>query len=372
VRHSLKVRPWIVRALLVLGATLVAVTATEVVLRIHAHFENRGILTSSFDPGVAPPATDNAQLCHLIRLSSNPRIIYELKPNLSLQFRDALVNTNSMGFRSREVDDSGQGDSFRIVGIGDSSMFGYGVADHEPHLAVLERLLQERYPDLTIEVINTAVPGYNTVMEVETIKQKGLQLQPDLVIIEYVGNDLSLPTFVRKKREVLSLTESFFWSFVRHRLVLLEEKPQGARQRLESAGAVRIPMEDPESYGHAIDPELVPAEYRDMVGWAAYTSAMEELRDLSRSHGFQVMTLTLLPYGEERKQKALEISRQLGFHALDLGPRYREHLQREGREYRFRGSTLSVSKSDGHPSPLAHSMAAETVMEYLIQKGLVG
>jgi hypothetical protein len=207
-------------------------------------------------------------------------------------------------------------------------------------------------------------------MEVETLKEKGLRLQPDLVIIEFVGNDLFLPTFIRMKRDILSLTESFCWSFVEYRLDLLHEK-RNARERLERAGAVRVPKEDPDGYGHTIDPELVPAEYRDMVGWAAYTSAMKELRDLSQSHGFQVMTLALLPWPDDRRLRAVEISRGLGFHTIDLGPRYIEQLRREGRGNRFRGSTLSVSKKDGHLSALAHSMAAEAVMEYIVQNGLI-
>ena len=33
-----------------------------------------------------------------------------------------------------------------------------------------------------VEVINTAVSGYNTAMEVETLIDKGLQFEPDLVV----------------------------------------------------------------------------------------------------------------------------------------------------------------------------------------------
>jgi len=60
--------------------------------------------------------------------------------------------------------------TFRVVGIGDSAMFGSGVSDGENHLAILERIVGRRFPGLKVETINTAVPGYNTIMEVETLK----------------------------------------------------------------------------------------------------------------------------------------------------------------------------------------------------------
>src|SRR4030043_319513 len=126
------------------------------------------------------------QLRHIIRLSKHPRIIYELIPNLSVNFFGKSLRTNPDGFRSPSYAKNKKAGVMRIIGLGDSFMFGWRMSNDECYLSLLEIKLLRNFPDMTWEVINTAVPGYNTVMEVETLKAKGLQFGPDIVIIHYV------------------------------------------------------------------------------------------------------------------------------------------------------------------------------------------
>src|SRR5262249_38307858 len=136
----------------------------------------------------------------LIRLSKNRRIIYELIPRISLSFRNKRYTINAHGFRGPDYGDVKSYKSLRIVGLGDSVMWGWGVSDDEYYLALLSQYLNQSAPDgYSWEIINTAVPGYNTAMEAETLKEKGLHYDPELVIIDYVSNDLSLPNFIRKE-----------------------------------------------------------------------------------------------------------------------------------------------------------------------------
>jgi hypothetical protein len=44
------------------------------------------------------------------------------------------------------------------------------------------------------EVINAGVPGYTTWQELEFLRQYGLSMQPDLVVLGFVYNDLFCPT----------------------------------------------------------------------------------------------------------------------------------------------------------------------------------
>src|SRR5262249_1399115 len=127
---------------------------------------------------------ENVTLRQMIRHSNNPRIIYELIPDLSVQFMNKQVTTNSQGFRGSEHNISKGNQIIRIIGLGDSSMFGWGVTDEECFLFILQKYLnQSRSFNIEWEIINTAVPGYNAVMEVETLKEKGLHYKPDIVIV---------------------------------------------------------------------------------------------------------------------------------------------------------------------------------------------
>ena len=78
---------------------------------------------------------------------------------------DTWVHTSSQGFRDREYAAAKASGSYRVLGVGDSLMFGWGVDEGRDYLSVLERRLEREHPERSWEVINTAVPGYNTVME---------------------------------------------------------------------------------------------------------------------------------------------------------------------------------------------------------------
>lgn len=69
----------------------------------------------------------------------------------------------------------------------------------EPYLAVLEQKLRQRRAapgsgasssPPRWQVINTAVPGYNTAMEVELRKAVGSGYEPQIVVLGFVVNDL--------------------------------------------------------------------------------------------------------------------------------------------------------------------------------------
>jgi hypothetical protein len=335
--------------------------------RARAHLENRGILDGTLDPAIEMPEDGNATLGHMIRLTKNRRIVYEFKPNLSVSYTGSKVTLNSRGWRSTDHPIEAGDEVFRIVGIGDSFMFGQGVEDDEPYLAVLEKELNQRRPGRQWQVINTAVPGYNTVMEVETLKEKGLQYSPDLVIIEFVTNDLALPNFIRQKEDIFSLEKSFLVDFYKKR------RPKNRRKRLERRLEMNniVPgLKAENEREFASDPEDVPPEYRDLVGWDSYRAAMMELKQLQDQHGFRVWSITLKPERHPLKTKVLELSQELGFEVLDVGVEYRRYLQKEGYD-RYHDSPLALSPTDGHPSALAHRMAAEALLEMFDQQKIL-
>jgi hypothetical protein len=200
--HSLRNRVWRLRLaavltslrknlpnlLLALLSTLSTLFVIEIGFRVKVYVENQRTLHNVLKSELELPAEGPVSFAHMIRLSKNPRIIYELKPNLSVIWEGNSVTLNEEGFRSKSCSARTSEDTFRIVGIGDSVMFGMGAADGEQYLALLENQLNQTFPGRRWEVINTAVPGYNTVMEVETLREKGLKYEPDIVIIEFCSN----------------------------------------------------------------------------------------------------------------------------------------------------------------------------------------
>ena len=60
---------------------------------------------------------------------------------------------------------------------------------HDIFTTRLEQLLPGRL-ERPVRVINSGVGGYNTVQEVTYFKREGITLQPDLVLLTYIGNDI--------------------------------------------------------------------------------------------------------------------------------------------------------------------------------------
>ncbi len=133
---------------------------------------------------------DIAQPERLLALYPHLAIGYTLVPRARVRFKGKTFTTNSLGFRGREV---GAKERFRILGLGDSVMMGWGVADDETYLRRLESLLGQR--GYAAQTINLGVMAYNTTQEYFLLKEVGLALKPDLVLVHYVGNDFERMVF---------------------------------------------------------------------------------------------------------------------------------------------------------------------------------
>lgn len=290
------------------------------------------------------------QLRHIIRLSEHPRIIYELIPNLSVDFFGKPLKTNPDGFRSPPYAERKKAGGMRIIGLGDSFMFGWRMSNDECYLSLLEKKLQRNFPDIEWEVINTAVPGYNTVMEVETLKTKGLRFDPDIVIIHYVGNDTDLPNFIQKKENYWTLHKSFLVSFLTKRL---REKSIGIQDPLIPAPqhSFKRRFEN--------DPRRVPDDYRDMVGEDACFQAVEELKALSRKHGFALLVVLF-----QAPDFVKEMCSRLKIPIIETVHKVRQNMDSLGID-QYVGSILTLSKEDPHPSALGHTIIADCIFEYL-------
>jgi lysophospholipase L1-like esterase len=101
---------------------------------------------------------------------------------------------NRLGLRNREVDPKRPG-TYRILFLGDSLVFSGETSSTELYTVALERRLNARAQmgASWLEVINAGIPGYTTYQELEFLKIYGLDMEPDLVILGFVFNDVYYP-----------------------------------------------------------------------------------------------------------------------------------------------------------------------------------
>lgn len=133
------------------------------------------------------------------RYSENKELIYELVPNSYSTYWGVPVRINSYGTRGKEFSFKKENGKFRILVLGDSVTFGLKVEEEKLYTSLLESKLNGYAGKNIYEVINAGVMGYAPVQEAYFLKEKGLDLNPDLVIIGFcLSNDFYLPRIVNK------------------------------------------------------------------------------------------------------------------------------------------------------------------------------
>jgi lysophospholipase L1-like esterase len=116
----------------------------------------------------------------------DPVLYWKLKPRQDCYTKidRKPVHINSLGTRGPEFKPAKPANIFRIVSLGDSKTFGWGLTEKETYSGVLEALLQEKAgPGRKIEVINAGVNAYSYPQMQAYFKNVALKYSPDMVII---------------------------------------------------------------------------------------------------------------------------------------------------------------------------------------------
>lgn len=139
--------------------------------------------------------------------SNNNNLPFDHFPGHSGFYYGVEIKTNSQGFRDHEYATSKPPGVTRIMMLGDSQTLGWGVSLEETASKRLERMLNEHGKHF--EVINMGVGNYNSVMEFELFKAKGLAMDPDMVVLNYFVNDTE-PTPCVSHNHLHALTDHSF------------------------------------------------------------------------------------------------------------------------------------------------------------------
>jgi lysophospholipase L1-like esterase len=92
------------------------------------------------------------------------------------------VSVNRKGLRDVEHEYQRSGDRKRVLVIGDSFGWGFGVNHSERFSELLES-------SMDIEVINASVSGYSTDQQLLWLRHEGVKYDVDLILLVFCGND---------------------------------------------------------------------------------------------------------------------------------------------------------------------------------------
>jgi lysophospholipase L1-like esterase len=276
---------------------------------------------------------------------SDPRGYFEADHTISHKH-------NSIGWRDIEHAIKKTPGTFRILGLGDSFLWGQGVKQNDICLSQLPGLLKDSLPDKTIETINAGISGMNTEHELNQLKVNGLQYEPDLVIVHFVLNDVETDQhprehnieFVREYEDTYNEYDklssiSYAWSWIRQRTINTYRAHRYIKDSL--------------------------ADFNDKSpGWFACRTALRDIKSLCDRNNVNLLVV-IFPYYidldnddypfQKIHDTVFKYCRENGIHVLDLREKYRP----------FKGPDLWVHPSDQHPNEIAHKIAAIAIAQYL-------
>jgi hypothetical protein len=278
----------------------------------------------------------------LIRLSSDPEIGYEFKPNLRTYFKLKRLETNSQGFRDREYPLEKPGGTFRVAVCGASYAAGAGVELEETFHSILEDRLNRESGALRYEWINMAVGGHSPYETIGMIRTKALAYRPDLILFS------TTPYMYRYKKnppldKIKPVSRPFFgcyaytlarrtwWQFFNKQALVHREK--GSR-----------------------DPEEIRSIIRDVF------SRLDAIRNET---GIPIVILLL-----EHKDNSLEILPEIekiaGEHDLPMINTIDEVSRHQPL------TDFCFNRLDCHPNPKAHRLFTEIVYRALKENHFYG
>ncbi len=195
---------------------------------------------------------------------------------------------NSYGFKDVEHTVDKPPDVFRILGIGDS--FVYGVVPYEHNfLTLLEDDLagRGRSAGPSVEVINMGIPRTEIGDYFSLLVNEGLQLDPDLVILcFYIGNDFK----VTPREEVTSYLGAFLRYLFR---IMPAYEGQTARATEYDDDRPSLRRQEYQSVLRRKIDQFAAAEPTFRAGFSTVAGYLEKIRRLCGEQGAELFVVLI-------------------------------------------------------------------------------
>lgn len=266
---------------------------------------------------------------------------------------------NSLGVRDREPALPKPPGRFRILLLGDSMVFGQGVAEHDMVGEVLRAELVR--PD--VDVVSAGIPGWNTLSEEQFLAKTQPVIEPDLVALLYVENDNEPIDPLQRTRQapqgfgdrlyrtLLLSSRAFEWAAYAYRSRIAGADPAAARQMARWSGLVA-------AQGQPFAPQD--------SGWIASRDAMKRMASALEKRGARLVVflfdLGTLAHDAQIRARLREFERDSGVAVFETRPFFGG---------RAAGTLMNAPLVDPHPNAIGHELLGKGIARTLQQRGLL-
>jgi hypothetical protein len=266
---------------------------------------------------------------------------------------------NSLGMRDVEPVVPKPAGTKRILLLGDSMVFGQGVATGDMAASRMRTELAGQ----PVDVVSAGIPGWNTLEEEQFLLEYADRITPDIVALVYVQNDNEpVDPFQRARRPSRSFSESL------HRALLLHSRA------FEWAAYVyrsRIAGPDPDDVANAdkwmalVGAQGAPYSDGD-AGWKASRDALLRVRDGMGERGGDLVVFVFdmgtIAEDAPMYRRLDELVRSEGLRVVRTRPFFADHNPE---------SLMNAPGTDAHPNAEGQRLLADGIVAALREQGLL-
>lgn len=346
---------------------------------------------------------------------SDTQVHHSFRPNTEASASDfdwkTTYKINSLGMRDYPYSIDKPENTFRILMMGDSFTEGQGVQMEQTFVKLLETKLREKIKDKNIEVLNTGTLSYSPLLEYLYLKDRGLKLKPDLVVVNFDESDISddlnydaqaikgegaIPIGFPKiefkdegepKDKLLPFLPKEFKKFMRVNVRLYQVVGDSIRSKelriYPEIGNTHVTVGDPISDRLLLTRDDVK-DFNNL--WTLTERNLDLIKKLLDENKIALVVATY-PYGHQVSTKEWAVGRKMW--SLDndkvYGDRAMQKVEELGKKYNFQvvnvledfqkssqeGKFPLFFKSDGHFTPLGHEVMAQALEEKLLNLNLL-
>jgi lysophospholipase L1-like esterase len=271
-----------------LAVLLVAELGAGLVLHLRGQTSGRGPIAGDtvsealarLDINPAPVTTDPDLLWSN---EPNAKKVQPVNPQPLGRAPTWTAEINSEGFRGAERTAVSGPPPLRILCVGDSVTFGFGVDQHDTWPEQLARRLERNHPGRAFEVINAGVSGWSWLQGLRFVAMRGLDLDPDVVVIGHGSNDQFFAARITDEERLLSLGGAF------------ERALRRIASRLVDTNLYQLfgrePERSPSEYSPQCAEQVAERGFCRRVSLPQIEAAIEKLSQLVRGAGAELLVV---------------------------------------------------------------------------------
>jgi acetyltransferase AlgX (SGNH hydrolase-like protein) len=123
-------------------------------------------------------------------VDADPILHHRLRAGYIAHRRGVEFRINAIGLKDREYPAAKPAGVFRVLMLGDSYTEGFGLRVEHTMPKQAEDMLASRSCRRPVEVMNAGVSSYSPILEYLYLKERGLALDPDLVVLNFDMTDV--------------------------------------------------------------------------------------------------------------------------------------------------------------------------------------